>query len=378
MEITKRLITNSANFTKGRDGWTGNPFIVLHTYNGAGTSCYNWFQNNTDEVSSTFAVFIENNELKIEQYVDWGDTPHANGNWWANVNSFTIEVQDNGQPYAERDARLYDGAAWLCSEIIKRYPQIVPNSSGIKKHSDFPPTGCPGGLKVDLIIQKTAEILNPPLPDWRKNLVKIDPAKTYKPKNSFSLYEIATNTALHTYEPNTELTVTYQKDNWRYTEYSVTNNFNRAFKLEEIETPEPPTPEPTPKPEPEKAYKVIVSEDEQIIKEYEYDTLEQAQEKYEICKLSLTLGQDVAIYENNILIDSFFYIMGNTTKTIGEHLKSTTQIAVPVQTVTTFIGVILAYHHPELTFEVLIAYCGLIGIGINILYILAIKLLEKF
>lgn len=374
MEITRKLITNQNNFTVGRPGWSNAPFIVWHTYNGAGASLYNWFQNNTSGLSSTFAVFIENDEVKIEQYVDWNDTPHANGNWFANVNSFTVEVQDNGKPYEPRNPRLYDGCAFLANEIIKRYPQIAVNVAGFKKHCELADTGCPGSLDLNLIISKTQELIN--LENWRKDLKPV--SVNLEPNFDFNLYNVQTNKVVKSFKAKTPISIAYQNDTWSYTQYSFDNKINTAFLNEEIYKKEVPIVIPAPVEKPKEVskdiYKVVTTIND-VSEVKEFDNYEDAKTNFVQVQSQLSTNGQIELLKNDIIL--LQYTSMDTEKTIGEHLKSTTQIAVPVQTVTTFIGVILAYLHPELPIEVMLAVTGLIGIAINIFYILSIKLLAK-
>lgn len=144
--VTKKII--SRNFTPGRQN-LGSPFVVIHTYNGVGTSLYSWFNSEQAQVSAHFAVMHDGT---IEQYVELNDTAWHSGNSWANTQSVGIEHQDNGK--SEYTDIQMQATAWLIKNIINPYFNgvIAYNEAGITKHSKWSSTGCPKDLPIDKII----------------------------------------------------------------------------------------------------------------------------------------------------------------------------------------------------------------------------------
>jgi len=162
--LTKLPITNTNNFSISRNKRDEFPTagvyrIVLHTYNGAGRSLFNWFQNNIVQVSAHYAVFKDGN---TEQYVDENEKAyHAGHAWWNDV-SIGIEHQDDGVPEdTARTDEMYEASAQLVADICLRW-RLPVNRTTVVKHSECTTTGCPGGLDVDRIVRRAAEILSVP------------------------------------------------------------------------------------------------------------------------------------------------------------------------------------------------------------------------
>lgn len=160
----KKIITK--NFTVGRAGLDMALFFVIHTYNGAGRSLYNWFQNNDENLSSHFAVFLDG---EFEQYVEIGNTAHHSGNNWVNIRSIGIEHQDNGIPSdSVRTDKLYETTANLIASTALSLGIILLGEYNIKPHKEFTDTGCPGGLDINRIREsanKKLQSLLAPRPD---------------------------------------------------------------------------------------------------------------------------------------------------------------------------------------------------------------------
>jgi hypothetical protein len=160
MNIAQRLITR--NFQGGRSQPILN--IVMHTYNGAGTSLYNWFQNNDRGVSSHYAVMKDGT---VEQYVRDEDTAFHAGGWDSdgnNIGDFNdkgigIEHQDDGNPNDPvRTHALYEASAQLVAELHQRHG-VHLNRDRIVLHREVTSTGCPGALDVDKIIARAKQIV---------------------------------------------------------------------------------------------------------------------------------------------------------------------------------------------------------------------------
>lgn len=145
MNVIKNIITR--NFTQGRPGWNGQPFVVLHTYGGKGTNLYNWFQTNTVGVSSHFSI---EKDGTIRQYVELDNTAWANGTSLSNANGVSIEFQDdndynNPNTYTQKQI---DAFAWLFVNVINPWAsgRIANNEAGITPHNKWTPKECPGAL----------------------------------------------------------------------------------------------------------------------------------------------------------------------------------------------------------------------------------------
>jgi len=270
MNVSERLIQN--NYTKGRFGYRIRR-IVLHTYGGAGTSLYNWFNNPTTGASAHYAVMFDGS---IERYVRDEDMAwHAGtvaGNGLPNNNweSIGIEHQDNGNwQDGIRSNELYEASAQLVAHLCKKYGipcRLLSRDEkwgdGIALHNYYANKGCPGGLDAQRIVNRANQILNPPKPvepEWKKGWSKKE--EQFTPQKEYKLYSIIDGSVVQSYTPDgRKVGTSYQKEGWRMTEWSYSNNKPNAFKVSELEwkpapAPEPiepvPVPEPTPAPEPQ-------------------------------------------------------------------------------------------------------------------------------
>lgn len=240
------------NYTQGRPGLDMLPFFVLHTYNGAGTSLKNWFQNNNLGVSSNDAAWKDGT---IEHLVRDEDTSHANGNWWANVRSITIEHQDDGNPGdSARTNELYEATCQNIAQKAFRIGHKVLNESNIKPHSDFTSTGCPGALDIGRIRRRANEILQsmlaPAIPEWKKNAKDLG-LKNYTVEKEVNLIDISDGAIVKTFPKGSIVGVRYQYKDFLITEYSYNNTFDNGFKVADLEYKEP-IPEPEKPTEPTK------------------------------------------------------------------------------------------------------------------------------
>lgn len=117
-----------------------------------------------------------------------------------------------------------------------------------------------------------------------------------------------------------------------------------------------------------------------VVKVAIYADYKQALDKFHELSNQLNQGDKIELLENNKLLNSYQKPMDrpdNVHKTIGDHLRSTVEIAAPVQAVTTFVGVIFAYYNPNMPMEVVLAFTGLFGIAFNVAYIVVSKWLNK-
>lgn len=236
-ETEDKFLTN--NYTKGRPGLDMLPFFIVHTYNGKGRSLYNWFQTNNLGISAHKARFKDG---KGERYVRREDTSHGAGNWWANVRGINIEHQDDGNPSdSVRTAELYEGTSRDIAQEAYEIGHKVLNQHNIKPHSEFTSTGCPGGLDINRIRQRSNELLQlllqpptPPVPDWKKKAQNIGPT-TFIPQQDFKLYNLENGSVIQQFLEGTSITVHYLSGNFYITEFSYNKSIPAGFKKEELE-----------------------------------------------------------------------------------------------------------------------------------------------
>lgn len=57
-----------------------------------------------------------------------------------------------------------------------------------------------------------------------------------------------------------------------------------------------------------------------------------------------------------------------TVESLSERLQNSVSYAVPVQLLTSALGIILSYHNPEMPVEVVFAYSTIVGISLNVVY----------
>lgn len=255
-KVTERFLTNTDKFTSGRPGWNGAPFIVLHTYNGVGTSLFNYFNTPADQGGSpgTSSTFDIQKDGTIEQLVRLDDTPHANGDGWANANSVTIEFQDDGRPsdpntYTKEQIEAY---AWLFVNVINPWAsgRIANNEAGVTPHFKWTNTGCPGALwgrrqeLYDAVNRLIAE------KDWKNELEDIADL-TFKIQKDINLVDLNNGTVIKTFKKGEEISVGYKYGNFYLTNYSVSTNSKTGFSIDDLTYIEP---EPTPN------YEAIVAE----------------------------------------------------------------------------------------------------------------------
>jgi len=172
MKVLKNLI--HINFEIGRPQWSGNPFVVIHTYGGKGTNLRNWFETNTVGVSSHFSI---EKDGTIRQYVEIDNTAYANGTPWSNSNGVSVEFQDDGNyndPNTYTQAQ-FDAFAWLFVTVINPWAsgRIANNEHGITPHNKWTPKECPGKLwdrrnELYLAIDKLMNPINTELEELKK------------------------------------------------------------------------------------------------------------------------------------------------------------------------------------------------------------------
>lgn len=169
----------SPNYTPGRNGhnpnWTEadpNTWIVLHTMVGTEAAARARFENPQAQASSHYGVCLNGS---IVQYVKEADAAWTNGtfadNPGSNLDSITIEHEDDGNFNGPRTPELYEASAQLLADIHRRrgIPLVHRKAGGgVLGHHECGPTGiatgCPDSLDINRIIARANEILNPPKP----------------------------------------------------------------------------------------------------------------------------------------------------------------------------------------------------------------------
>jgi hypothetical protein len=116
-----------------------------------------WFNNPSSRVSTHYGVGLNG---EVHQYVYEDNIAWANGDNFANRNSISIEFEDARNPMDKvRTGELYENGAQLIADICKRR-NIPLNTTGIRKHNEFVPVICPGGLDINRLITRVNQILN--------------------------------------------------------------------------------------------------------------------------------------------------------------------------------------------------------------------------
>ena len=167
----------SPNYSPNRDGhnpnWTAgdpNTWIVLHTMVGTMAGTIAAFANSARQASSTYGVGLDGS---IVQFVKEADAPWTNGTYadnpGSNLDSITIEHEDDGDYNGPRTPQLYEASAQLLADISKRrgIPLVHRGvGGGVLGHKECngAATACPDSLDIARIIARANEILHPPAP----------------------------------------------------------------------------------------------------------------------------------------------------------------------------------------------------------------------
>lgn len=156
------------NFTYGRPGGARNGQETFHHVVGTRESAVIVFNQPTRGASSHFVVGAD----IVDQCVNINDTAWCDGNWDSNLRAITVEHEggQNGTgPYSEQ---MYERAAHLCAWLRENY-----GINHYRRHREVSTksTACPGGLDVERIWRRSAEIIahyNAPVdnrPQWLKD-----------------------------------------------------------------------------------------------------------------------------------------------------------------------------------------------------------------
>lgn len=147
----------SPNFTPDRDGhdMTQPSWVVLHTMVGTEAAADARFQQPSEQASATYGVRLDGT---VVQWVDERDAAWANGATGRggkgdNLDSISIEHEDNGDFNGPRTPELYAASAALVREVCTRYAIPIDRAHVIgHRECDFAQTACPDGLDLNRIV----------------------------------------------------------------------------------------------------------------------------------------------------------------------------------------------------------------------------------
>lgn len=157
----------SPNFTPDRAGhdMTQPSWVVLHTMVGTAAAAGARFQNPDQQASATYGVLLDGS---LVQWVDEKDAAWANGATGRggagdNLDSISIEHEDNGDYNGPRTPALYRASALLVRDVCVRNKVPIDRAHVIRhRECDFAQTACPDSLDIDRIVGMAAGTL--PLP----------------------------------------------------------------------------------------------------------------------------------------------------------------------------------------------------------------------
>ncbi len=158
------------NFTSNREGHDmaiPPAYVVLHTMVGTMAGANARFQQSSEQASATYGIGLDG---ALYQWVDEADAAWANGtfanNPGSNLDSVSIEHEDNGDYNGPRTPQLYNASARLVGEICRRYniPVDREHILGHRECATVSPTACPDALDVDRIVRmaSTSSVPAPP------------------------------------------------------------------------------------------------------------------------------------------------------------------------------------------------------------------------
>src|SRR5215467_5885877 len=151
----------SPNLTAGRDGHDmaiQPAFVVLHTMVGTVASANARFQQASEQASATYGVGLDGS---LYQWVDEADAAWANGtfsdNPGSNLDSISIEHEDNGDYNGPRTPQLYAASAALVRDVCTRYGIPIDRQHVLgHRECNHASTACPDALDVDRIVATAA------------------------------------------------------------------------------------------------------------------------------------------------------------------------------------------------------------------------------
>jgi hypothetical protein len=171
LELAAIRWVGSPNYSPNRDGhnvdWTpADPtvWIVLHTMDGTLANTIVSFGSVARQASSTYGIGLDGS---IVQFVKETDAAWANGTYadnpGSNLDSISIEHEDDGDFNGPRTLALYMASAQLVADISKRHsiPLVHQGTGGgVLRHKECngASTACPDSLNVDWIIARAIAV----------------------------------------------------------------------------------------------------------------------------------------------------------------------------------------------------------------------------
>lgn len=166
--ITETYPAYEGNYTKGRN--TEIKAITIHHMAMKATSqeCGKVFQKVGRKGSSNYGIGYDGD---IALYVNEKDTPWTNSNWNSNCESVTIETSNDevGGNWHVSDKSLESLIKLVADIAIRNNLGVLVKGKNLQWHKLVAdkkyPTACPGEYlisKLDYIIEKANEIINPP------------------------------------------------------------------------------------------------------------------------------------------------------------------------------------------------------------------------
>jgi len=272
-DYAKAAWAPSPNFTPGRAGhnpnWTPqdpNTWIVLHTMVGTEAAARARFMNPAQQASSNYGVRLDGTVVQyvLEKDAAWANGTYAN-NPGSNLDSISIEHEDDGAYNGPRTPQLYEASAQLVADIAHRrgIPLIHRGTGGgVLRHRECngASTACPDSLDVDRIIARANQILHPPppapvdtRPEWQKNLVALP--LTVQLASQVPIVSMATNADTTSKVGPGTLTTAYETSSggvkFYVTQYAVDHATGQGLRETDVRTATaqpPPVVIPTPPP----------------------------------------------------------------------------------------------------------------------------------
>lgn len=283
------------------------------------------------------------NAFKVGE-LEWKPEPQPKDVWEVKlVNGMT--TTDIMRTESENDARVrfeLEGAVGIV--------QLVKNGAVVDSRENMPPVE--------------------PKPTYEVKIVPVDPLDTSVPhKETYDDLDVAKSAYSLGVEIAKEIAKQYKKD-MQITLKKFGVGSVDVLDQEVLEYDEVPNVE----------YHLKYYPYQGVTKVAMYADYKQALDKFNELSNQLKAGDKLELLENGKLLNSYSKPMErpeNIHKTIGDHLRSTVEIAAPVQAVTTFVGVIFAYYNPNMPMGVVLAFTGLFGIAFNVAYIVVSKWLNQ-
>jgi hypothetical protein len=196
--MTQAIWLGSPNFTPGRAGhdMTQPSWVVLHTMVGTVAGANARFQQASEQASATYGVGLDG---RVYQWVRESDAAWANGATGRggvgdNLDSISIEHEDDTDYDGPRTPELYAGSAALVRDICTRYAVPIDRTHVIgHRECDFAQTACPDGLDVDRIVREAAV---PPAPTPAPGLApkeRIMPLTVTRKDGSHDVFTVLSN-----------------------------------------------------------------------------------------------------------------------------------------------------------------------------------------